>query len=268
MDDKTASGIVALLTDFGSRDYFVGAMKGVIVSINSEAKILDITHDIAPQDISSAAFTLRACYENFPKKTIFVAVVDPRVGSDRKAILVETEKYYFIAPDNGLLSFVYNKNAEDKKFRVVELANERFFLKPVSRTFHGRDIFAACAAHLSNGVNPSEFGEEINDYVIQIENKPRKLSGGETEAQIIHTDRFGNLITNLRKDELKENFILELGGTKIEKMRTYYAEAEKSEVFMIWGSAGFLEIVVFQDSAEKLLNAKRGQKITVKNLMI
>src|SRR5687768_16272120 len=119
MSEESKQKIIALITDFGTRDYFVGAMKGVILSINRTTRIIDITHEISPQDVMSASFTLRACYENFPKKTIFVAIVDPGVGSDRKAILVETEDYFFIAPDNGLLSFVFN---ETENFRVYELS--------------------------------------------------------------------------------------------------------------------------------------------------
>jgi hypothetical protein len=255
------SNIIALITDFGTADYFVGAMKGVILSINPAARIIDITHEIAAQNIASAGFALRACYREFPKKTIFVAVVDPGVGSNRKAILVETEDYFFIAPDNGLLSFVFNGT---ENFRVYELANENFFRRPISRTFHGRDVFAPVAAHLSKGINPKEFGAETNDYVYKAENKPKNLGENEIAAEIIHIDRFGNLIANFRKEEAPENFSLEIAGKTIEKIRDYYSEAERSEIFMIWGSAGFLEISVFQDSAAELLKVETGQKIIVR----
>jgi hypothetical protein len=140
--------MIALLTDFGTADYYVGAMKGVILSINSDVTIVDISHEIEPQNINAASFTLRSCYRNFPPKTIFAAIVDPGVGSDRNAILIETENYRFIAPDNGILSFVFNGT---EKSRVFELTNDKFFLPSISRTFHGRDVFAPCAAHLSNG---------------------------------------------------------------------------------------------------------------------
>jgi len=263
MTDRFEPRIIALITDFGTRDYYAGAMKGVILSINSRAQIIDITHEISPQIITSASFTLRACYVNFPKKTVFVAVVDPGVGSSRKAILVETEDYFFIAPDNGLLSFVFN---ETKIFRVYELSNEQFFGKTVSRTFHGRDIFAPCAAYLSKGASPDEFGEEIFDFVRFAENKARNVGENEIEAEIVYIDRFGNLITNLRKGNAPENFNLKIAETTIEKMRGFYSEVEKSEIFMIWGSAGFLEIAAFQTSAAELLNAKIGQKIIVRKL--
>ena len=257
---ETRQSIITLSTDFGTIDYFVGTMKGAILSINPGAKIIDITHEIPPQDISSASFTLRACYRNFPKKTIFVAVVDPGVGSNRKAILVETEDYYFIAPDNGLLSFIFDEATD---FRVYELTNEKFFKHPISHTFHGRDIFAPVAAHLSNSFKANVFGNETQNFVRLEENKPRKVSEKEVEAEIIHIDRFGNLITNLAQKDLPENFTLEINGTKIEKMQSFFAEAEKGELFMILGSAGFLEVVAFQDSAVNILSAKTGQKITV-----
>lgn len=251
---------IALLTDFGSRDYFVGAMKGVILSIERNAQIIDITHEIAPQEIRAAALTLRACFRDFPEKTIFVAVVDPGVGSKRRVVLVETEKYFFIAPDNGLLSFIFN---ETNDFRVFEITNKEFFHNPVSNTFHGRDIFAPAAAHLSIGAKPEEFGKEISDFIKFAETKPRKINELQIEAEIIHTDHFGNLITNLKKENLPEKFVLKIGGKKIKKMQIYYAEAEKSEVFMIFGSAEFLEIVAFQDSAKEILGAKVGDKIIV-----
>lgn len=250
--------MIALLTDFGTQDYFVGAMKGTILSINERTNIVDITHQIPPQDIQSASFTLRACYRDFPKKAIFVAVVDPGVGSNRKAILCETKDYFFIAPDNGLLSFIFNEAAD---FRVYQLKDEKYFKHPVSRTFHGRDIFAPVAAHLSKGVKPSEFGSEIKDFVRFEENKPSKVSDKEIEAGIIHIDHFGNVITNLTQNDLPKSFTININGKKISKMHNFFAEAEKGKLFTIIGSAGFLEIVAFQDSAAKLLKVKRDQKV-------
>lgn len=252
------NSIIVLLTDFGAKDYYVGAMKGVILSINRSAKIINLTHEIAPQDISSASFTLCACYRDFPKQTIFVAVVDPGVGSNRKAILVETKDYFFIAPDNGLLSFIFDEATD---FRVFELTNKKFFKHPISQTFHGRDIFAPIAAHLSNGVKTNEFGNETQNFVRFEKNKPRKVSDKETEAEIIYIDRFGNLITNLTQKDLPENFTLKINETKIEKIQNFFAEADDEELFMILGSAGFLEIVAFQNSAATLLKVKRGQKV-------
>ena len=252
--------IIAILTDFGTSDYFVGAMKGVIFSVNEAAKIVDITHEIPPQDISAASFTLRACYKNFPRKTVFLTVVDPGVGTNRRAILVETDDYYFIAPDNGLLSFVFQK----QNFKVFELTNKEFFAETVSRTFHGRDVFAPVAAHLSKGVEAGEFGAEINDFICLKPAKPRTISAQESEAEVIHIDRFGNLITNLKEKDLPSDFVLEINGKTINRLQNSFAEAESDDAFMIWGSAGFLEICVFQNSAANRLKAKIGQIISVR----
>ena len=215
--------IIALLTDFGTRDYFVGAMKGAILFINENVHIVDITHEIAPHDVKSAAFNLRACYKDFLVGTIFVAVVDPGVGSARRAILVETEDYFFIAPDNGLLSFAFD---EAENFRVCELSNEKFFYHPVSRTFHGRDVFAPCAAHLSRGAKAADFGGKIEDFIVLPEKIPQRIGNeGVLEAELLFIDRFGNLITNLRAADLPPKFALTVGDRKITKKLNYFAEA-------------------------------------------
>lgn len=251
---------IALLTDFGTKDYFVGAMKGVILQINENAKIIDITHEIEAQNINSAHFTLRTCYKNFPRKTIFVAVVDPGVGSNRKPILVETDDYFFIAPDNGLLSFIFNKS---EKFNVFEISEEKFFNRPVSNTFHGRDIFSPCAAHLSKGIFSEQFGNKISEFVILPELKPQKISEQIIEASIINIDRFGNLITNLTGEDVPGKFSIEIDNHKISNLIEFFADSKKDEIFMIWGSAGFLEIAVNQNSAQKILEAKINDKIKV-----
>ena len=190
-----------------------------------------------------------------------MVVVDPGVGSKRRAILVETENYYFIAPDNGLLSLVFN---DENDFRVFELTNENFFNHPISQTFHGRDIFAPVAAWLSKGVKPSEFGREVTDFVKFEYSTPQKISESEIEAEIIHIDHFGNLITNIKQTDLSEKFILQINEKIISQNYKYYSEANLSEIFTIIGSVGFLEIVAFKDSAKKLLNAQIGQRIILK----
>ena len=254
--------LIALLTDFGTRDYFVAAMKGVILSICGTAQIIDVSHEVEPQNVQAGQFTLRACYQNFPPRTIFVAVVDPGVGSSRRAILVETERYYFIAPDNGLLSFVYHENPN---FKVYELTERRFFNAAVSSTFHGRDIFATVAAHLASGVKSSEFGAEIKNFVCPPERQPRRISADIIKAEIIGVDRFGNLITNLRRENLPEKFTVEIADRRLEKLCGFFAEAEPNEVFMIFGSAGFLEIAARQNSAAKILKVEAGTEISVRN---
>ncbi|MDQ2747510.1 MAG: SAM-dependent chlorinase/fluorinase [Acidobacteriota bacterium] len=264
MNGESSSNLIALLTDFGTQDYFVGAMKGVIFSINPAARIVDITHEIEPQNIAAAKFNLRACYRNFPVKTIFAAVVDPGVGSNRKAILVKTADYFFIAPDNGLLSFVFSENPD---YKVYELTNESYFAENISRTFHGRDVFAPAAAHLSKGAATDSFGARIKDYVRLEESKPRRLSLTAVEAEIIHIDRFGNLITNLKRGDLPAIFTLEINGAAIKKRVEFFAEGDQDTLFMIFGSAGFLEIAAFRNSARDLLNARIGEKIIAANAL-
>lgn len=254
--------LIALLTDFGTKDYFVGAMKGAILSINPAARIVDITHEIRAQNIAEAAFTLRACYTDFPEKTCFVVVVDPGVGSARRAIVVETGKYQFVAPDNGLLSFVFGGS---ENFKVCELTNREFFAPNVSRTFHGRDVFAPVAAHLSKGVAASKFGAQITDYIHSPIEKPRRISETEIEAEIIHIDRFGNLITNLRRRDLPESFTLTVGETTVNALREFFAESNAGEPFLIEGSAKFLEIAVFRASAADLLKVKTGEKLILRS---
>jgi S-adenosylmethionine hydrolase len=250
--------IITLLTDFGMRDYFVGAMKGVILSINENIDIVDITHEIPAQDVRAAAFTLKNYYRHFRQGTIHVCVVDPGVGSNRRAVLVETDDYCFVAPDNGLLSFVL---AEQENYRAFEISNEEFFHRPVSQTFHGRDIFAPVAAHCSNGVTAEQFGREIDDLVTFEINSPHRVSEKKTAGEILHADHFGNLVTSFKNDNLPENFVLETNGKHITRHQTFYGEAETGEIFSIRGSAGFLEIVAFRDSAQRLLDVRAGDKI-------
>lgn len=254
--------VVTLLTDFGTRDYFTGAMKGVILSVNPNVSIVDITHEIEPQQIKSAAFVLANSYKNFPPGTIHLAVVDPGVGSNRRAILLETAEYFFVAPDNGLLSFVF---AEEKNFRVFELTNTKYFLPEVSRTFHGRDLFAPVAAHLSGGIEPIDFGPEIKNFV-RFEISPPRKNNDRIAAEIIHIDRFGNLVTNFKSADLPARFTVKINDQIIEKHVRYYSEAEPGEILTINGSSGYMEIVAFMDSAQKFFNAKIGTAAEIEEL--
>ena len=259
--------LITLLTDFGTADYFVGSMKGVILSINGEARIVDITHEIPAQDIQAGAFTLFAAYQSFPAETIHVAVVDPGVGSTRRPILVCGGRQFFIGPDNGLFSYIYEREPDA---RVFHLTNESYFRSSVSATFHGRDVFAPVAAALSKGVSPEQLGAEITDYV-RLPYLNAKLSAGKTVgAAIIHIDHFGNCITNLTPDDITEAMIktgvsLTLNGRRITSFRRFFAEGADApnELFAIWGSSGYLEIAAYRASAAQLLGAERGQLITV-----
>lgn len=255
---------ITLTTDFGTSDYFVGAMKGVVLSVCPSARIVDITHKIPAHDIQTGAFTLLASYKNFPKQTIHVAVVDPGVGSTRRPILIQSRDYFFVGPDNGLLSNAAEKESDVK---VFHLTNEKYFCQSVSATFHGRDLFAPVAAWLACGVEAKEFGEEIDDFVKLGSLNP--LVEGETlKGRIINIDRFGNIVTNIMPEHLTQKmiehgFILKIGEHEISKFQDFYAAAKEREIFAIWGSAGFLEIVAFCASAEKMLNAKVGQEIVL-----
>jgi S-adenosyl-L-methionine hydrolase (adenosine-forming) len=257
--------IITLLTDFGSQDYFVGAMKGAILAINPAARIVDVTHEIPPADIRAAAFNLLAVHDAFSPGTIHVAVVDPGVGSARRGIIVECAGQFFVGPDNGLLSWICERAGA---FQAVHLTNEKFFRQPVSQTFHGRDIFAPVAAALSVGVALKEFGPVINDLIHLESLKPRRLDDGGTEAWIIHIDRFGNCITNLTRDDFDAGQIgaeakLLVSGHEVSAFRDFFANsgAEPSELFGLFGSAGFLEIAAQDSSAAKILGAQRGQKV-------
>ena len=257
--------VITLLTDFGNQDYFAGAMKGVILSLNPDARIVDLTHEIPPQDIHAAAFNLLACYRDFPAGTIHVAVVDPGVGSQRRPLLLECGGQVFVGPDNGIFSWVCEREGN---YRVIHLTNENYFRHPVSATFHGRDIFAPVAAALSNGVAPEEFGPSIENLIHLDPLRPKILSDGEIEASIIYIDRFGNCITNLTREILGGDLSrvrLVVSGRQITSFRRYYSEAEdkESELFCVIGSAGFLEVVAANNSAAAILDARRGQTVSV-----
>ena len=256
--------IITLLTDFGTQDYFVGAMKGVILSLNPDATIVDITHGIPPQDIQAAAFNLLACYRDFPADTIHVAVVDPGVGSDRRAIVIECAGQWFVGPDNGLFSWIIE---QERSFSAWQIRNEKFFRNPVSSTFHGRDVFAPVAAALSNGAAPREVGPPLESIVRLASLSPRTTADA-LEGSIIHIDRFGNCITNFTAENINEERIaagakLIVNGQQIPSFRKFFADQDgaKDELFMLFGSAGFVEIAAQNASAAAILSAKRGDTV-------
>ena len=248
--------VITLLTDFGTADYFVGAVKGSVLSVNPRVIIADITHEIAPQDIEAAAFTLLASYQTFPAGTIHVAVVDPGVGSARRPIVVRAADQLFVGPDNGIFTYIYDR---EPSHRVFHITSEKYFRPSPSTTFHGRDIFAPVAAALSNGVKPENLGLEIND--------PVRLKNSLTPEvlKIIHIDRFGNCITNITRDLIdpKRPPTLVVNRKQIRSFRECYGAATSNELFAIWGSAGFLEISMNGKSAAAKLHAKRGDTILV-----
>ena len=258
--------LISLLTDFGTADYFVGAMKGAILSVNPRAQLVDITHEIPPHDIGAGAFTLLAAYRAFPPKTIHVGVVDPGVGSERRPILVVSRDYFFVGPDNGLFGYVYER---ERDVRVFHLTNSEYFRQPVSATFEGRDLFAPVAGALSNGIEPERLGKEITDYIRLEPLAVRSVEGG-LEGTVIHIDRFGNCVTNITKDALTDEMLrkgarLIIAGREITSFRKFFAEesGDGGALFAVWGSAGFLEIAAFQTSAARLLGIERGERVLV-----
>ena len=255
---KTA---ITLLTDFGTADYFVGAVKGAILSVNPQAVIVDITHEIPQQDIEAAAFTLLAAYKSFPARTIHVAVVDPGVGSTRRPIILSANEQFFVGPDNGLFTYIYDREPGSQVFHVTA---EKYFRPEASSTFHGRDIFAPVAAALSNGVKPREFGPRVDDAVrLPVSLEPEVLKNGDVRARIIHIDRFGNCVTNIRRDLVKPGSSLMINRKTIRHFRNFYGEDSGTSPFAIWGSAGFLEISVNGGSAAKNLRVKRGDEVVL-----
>jgi len=254
--------VITLLTDFGHRDYFVGAMKGVILSINPETNIVDISHEIPPQDIQGAAFNLLCCYDTFPAGTIHVAVVDPGVGSDRKPIAIECARQFFVGPDNGLFSWICER---EREWRGVHLTKRDFFREPVSHTFHGRDIFAPIAAVLSKGISINELGDAADDIVRLESLEPRRLGDGTIEGRIIHIDRFGNCITNFTAEDIAGRDKLIIGDIEITSFRRFFAEGdtESDGIFGVMGSSGFLEIAARNASASAILNARNGQPVVL-----
>lgn len=261
--------LITLTTDFGYKDPFVGIMKGVIYSINSSANIVDITHTIESHDILEGAFIISQSYRFFPKSSIHVAVVDPGVGGSRRPILVIASGHYFIGPDNGMLSPVIE---EDQSARVIEITSKQYFLRSISVTFHGRDIFAPVAAWLSKGVEPEQFGRTISDYtrldMPEIEKGPEYIKGG-----VIYVDRFGNIITNISQEIINDlgqkgispaSLSISICGIEITGINKYYGELIAGELGAIINSFGFLEIYAYRGNAAKLLNVRKGDIMEVK----
>ena len=241
-------------------------MKGVILSASPAAVIVDITHDIPAQDVRAAAFNLLAVYKDFPADTIHVAVVDPGVGSNRRAILIECANQFFVGPDNGLFSWICEREGA---FLARQLTNEKFFKQPKSSTFHGRDVFAPVAAALANGTAPEEFGPLIDDPVKLESLAPRTNADGTLTGTIIHIDRFGNCITNLTEDHLSQRdqgrIKVIVNGHEISSFRRFFADEGDAgaSLFLITGSAGFIEIAARNSSAASVLKAECGQPVLV-----
>ena len=253
-----------MTTDFGVSDYYVGAMKGVIYNINPAATVVDISHSVQSFDLLDGALTISQAYSYWPKDTIHVVVVDPGVGTARRPILARAGEHFFVAPDNGVLSLVYER---EERMMVRHITSSHYFVQPVSQTFHGRDVFAAVAGWLSKGVESAKFGETIEDYVKF--SAPRAKAGDSNEVRgiVLKVDKFGSLITNITPTDVAgmfgNEFQIKVGNATVTKLASNYAEGAKGEVFAIIGSGGFLELSVNKGSAAQAVGANKGSEVVV-----
>ena len=255
--------LITLTTDFGLADSYVGAMKGVILGIEPTATIVDISHDIAPQDVREAAYVVYTAYPYFPPDTIHVVVVDPGVGSRRRAIALRAAQASFVAPDNGVLSYVL---AREGMREAVSLTNSRYHRPTVSHTFHGRDIFAPVAAHLARGVPLIELGEPLTEIVTFSLPQPQVLPDGKVVGHVLHIDRFGNLILDVREGDctLREGLVLEVAGRRIQGLGCTFTDVPAGELVAYIGSSGHLEIALREGNAAQSLGMKIEDKILLR----
>lgn len=254
--------LVTLLTDFGDRDHFVASMKGVILTINPQVRIIDLSHHVQAHDIEEAAFILKSCYRYFPDGTIHVAVVDPGVGSRRRPLLVRTSRWFFIAPDNGLLSHVFS---EESEVEVRHIENAQYRHHSPGATFDGRDVFAPSAAWLTRGQSVGSYGRVLHDYVRLSIAQP-KWDKQALVGQVVHVDCFGNLLSNLTPEHLREvqertgriDVCVRIAGYTIEGLVSSYSEGSRSEPRALVNSNGQIEVFVTEGRAVDLIKSGRG----------
>jgi S-adenosyl-L-methionine hydrolase (adenosine-forming) len=271
-----------LTTDFGLHDTYVGTMKGVILGLNPQASIVDLTHEVPPQNLREAAFAVYTAYRYFTKETVHVVVVDPGVGSTRRAVVLLTPRGIFVGPDNGVFSLVIGEEArltgtpisEDGGLiklppimTAIDLQNKEYWLPAISTTFHGRDVFAPVAAQLSMGLDPHRLGETIDSLNTFRARRPHVNNRGVMVGAIIHTDRFGNMVTNITKQHLAdfgdEDVIITVGDRQIKGLSTAYVGVEPGQVLALIGGSDHLEIAARNGSAQRLLGLSAGDKIFV-----
>lgn len=264
--------IVALLTDFGSQDHYVGAVKGAVLAACREAAVIDLTHDLPPHDVMAAAFALSAARASFPAGTTFLAVVDPGVGSARRALALEANGQCFVGPDNGIFTFVL---AEQPSARVHEITNRGLFRANVSATFHARDIFGPVAGRLAAGMDLAEVGPPLADPVRLSLERPRPVGPAEWEGTVLHVDRFGNLITNFTAEDVEAalatvngdptDLVVAVEGMVLPLARTY-SDVCEGEACALAGSSGRLEVSVNRGSAARQLGAARGAPVRLRKV--
>lgn len=252
--------IITLLTDFGLSDHYVGAMKGVILSICPDAQLVDITHEIRPYSILEAAFTLSQAWRYFPQGTTHLVVVDPGVGSSRRPLVAEADGHRFVAPDNGVLTMI-------GPFTAREIRESGFFRASVSQTFHGRDIFAPVAAHLATGISPQDFGPAINDPLHLAGLEPVLTGPGEWTGIVLRIDRYGNVVTNLSSlrflQSAEETPKLRFSARFVNQYYPTYTAAPPGELFVVGGSSGYIEVSMNQGDAASELAVCPGTPVTL-----
>ncbi|MFN0104733.1 MAG: S-adenosyl-l-methionine hydroxide adenosyltransferase family protein [Bryobacteraceae bacterium] len=257
----TRRPLITLTTDFGSADHFVAAMKGVIFGICPGAEIVDVTHELRPFEVTEAAFTFGEAWRWFPKGTIHAAIVDPGVGSARRPVLVEAAAQYFVGPDNGILTSALS----EPKAKAREMTASKYFLPQVSSTFHGRDVFAPCAAHLASGARPASFGKLVIDALRLKIDKPSQTSKRQWTGTILKIDRFGNVITSFRLSDfpwLETNpFVFTVGFEQVALLASHYAQCEYGELYAVTGSSGYIEIVLREANAAKKMGVAAGAPV-------
>jgi len=260
--------IITLTTDFGLQDGYVASMKGVILSLAPEVRIVDISHEIPPQSVAAGGYVLSCAFRHFPAGTIHLLVVDPGVGTSRRLLLARTESHLFLAPDNGALGPVF---ALEPPREVFHLTATHYFRTDPSATFHGRDILAPVAARLARGTAPAHFGEPVTDYLPSPLTAPAPQSDGRILLHVIMADRFGNLILNLKEEEYRRlagsaaerPFLLEIAGRRISRLLRTYADVEGEEPFALFNSSGYLELAVKNGSAASTLACGAGSTATL-----
>ena len=262
-----ARPIITLTTDFGLNDHFVGTVKGAILSIAPDTEIVDICHSVQAFDILDGALVLAQAYSYFPTRTVHLVVVDPGVGSARRPILASSDKYNFVAPDNGVLSLMY---AREERLNVRHITSDHYFLQPLSNTFHGRDIFAPVAGYLAKGVDQEKFGPEITDFVRFNAPRPKAVDAKTLRGTVLKVDRFGNLITNITAQDAPAlfqapvpAFKLVIGQREVTSFKTNYADGAPNELFAILGSMGYLEIAANRAAAAQLAGAGKGTEVSL-----
>ncbi len=257
--------LITFTTDFGLNDHYVSTMKGVVLNINPAAQIVDICNNIQSYDLLDGALTIAQAYSYFPPNTIHVVVVDPGVGTARRPIVARAGAFLFVAPDNGVLSFVYER---EERVTVRHVTATHHFLQPVSNTFQGRDVFAPVAAHLSKGVAPEKLGDEITDYVRFAIPRPKAVDGNTLKAVVLKVDKFGNLVTNIRAEDVPQlsqaaPFTLRVGKSQVTRFCSTFAQGAPGEVFAVLGSMGFLEIATNRGAASRVVEAGKGSEVVL-----